>query len=179
MDCLLEAALAEDGLAAAPADPLLRAALAGHSSTLRLQAALGVPLIGLGASAASYYGAVGQRLRCPVILPPDGDVANAIGAVVGRISMHAEALVTSPGPGRFVAHLPAGPASYPDPEAALAALAPALEAEARAAAAAAGLPDPQITRDEQRRTAQIEGQTVFVEARLRLTASGRPRQTRA
>lgn len=178
VDCLLEAALAEDGLAAAPADPLLRAALAGHSSTLRLQAALGVPLIGLGASAASYYGAVGQRLHCPVILPSDGDVANAIGAVVGRVSMHAEALVSSPGPGRFVAHLPEGPAAYPDPETALAALAPALEAGARAAAAAAGLPDPQITRDEQRRVAEIEGQTVFIEARLRITASGRPRQTR-
>jgi len=178
VDCLLAAALAEDGLAAAPADPLLRAALAGHSGTLRLQAQLGVPLIGLGASAASYYGAVGERLHMPVILPADGDVANAIGAVVGRISMHAEALVTSPGPGRFVAHLPAGPAAYPDPETALGALAPALEAQARARAKAAGLPDPQITRDEQRREARIEGQTVFIEARLRITASGRPRQTR-
>ncbi|AMY69292.1 hypothetical protein AKL17_2045 [Frigidibacter mobilis] len=116
VDCLLETALAEDGLAAAPADPLLRAALAGHSGTLRLQAALGVPLIGLGASAASYYGAVGARLHMPVILPADGDVANAIGAVVGRVSMHAEALVSSPGPGRFVAHLPDGPAAYPDPK---------------------------------------------------------------
>ncbi|GGH60063.1 hydantoinase/oxoprolinase family protein [Frigidibacter albus] len=176
--CLLEAALAEDGFTAAPADPLLRAALSGHSGTLRLQAALGVPLIGLGASAASYYGAVGQRLHTKVILPADGDVANAIGAVVGRVSMHAEALVSSPGPGRFVAHLPDGPAAYPDPETALKALAPALEANARAAAASAGLPDPQITRDEQRREAQIEGQTVFIESRLRITASGRPRQTR-
>ena len=178
VDCLLQAALAEDGFTAAPADPLLRAALAGHSGTLRIQAALGVPLIGLGASAASYYGAVAERLHTTVNLPADGDVANAIGAVVGRISMHAEALVSSPGPGRFVAHLPDGPAAYPDPETALAALAPALEANARAAAAAAGLPDPQITRDEQRREAQIEGQTVFIEARLRITASGRPRQTR-
>jgi len=178
VDCLLETALAEDGLAAAPADSLLRAALAGHSGTLRLQAALGVPLIGLGASAASYYGAVGARLHMPVILPADGDVANAIGAVVGRVSMHAEALVSSPGPGRFVAHLPDGPVAYPDPEAALAALAPALEAEARAAALAAGLPDPQVTRDEQPREALISGQTVFIEARLRITASGRPRQAR-
>ncbi|MDP3340011.1 hydantoinase/oxoprolinase family protein [Frigidibacter sp.] len=178
VDCLLEAALAEDGFTAAPADPLLRAALSGHSGTLRMQASLGVPLIGLGASAASYYGAVADRLHTPVILPPDGDVANAIGAVVGRVSMHAEALVSSPGPGRFVAHLPDGPAAYPDPETALKALAPALEAKARAAAAAAGLPDPQITRDEQRREAQIEGQTVFIEAKLRITASGRPRQTR-
>jgi len=179
VDCLLQAALAEDGFTAAPADPLLRAALAGHNGTLKMQASLGVPLIGLGASAASYYGAVADRLHTPVILAPEGDVANAIGAVVGRVSMHAEALVSSPGPGRFVAHLPDGPAAYPDPETALKALAPALEAKARAEAAAAGLPDPQITRDEQRRVAEIEGQTVFIEARLRITASGRPRQTRA
>ena len=61
-----------------------------------------------------------------MILPDHADVANAIGAVVGRVRMHAEAMITAPSEGRFLLHLP-------------------------------------------------EGQSVFLEARVRVTASGRPR----
>ena len=92
VDCLLEAALAEDpalcGRPAALAAPPAAAGGAGRGIAGLLCAStarLGVPVIGLGASAPAYYGAVGDRLGCPMILPEHAGVANAIGAVVGQV----------------------------------------------------------------------------------------------
>jgi hypothetical protein len=47
---------------------------------------LGVPVIGLCASAPSYYGAVGARLGARMILPEHAGVANAIGAPVPQVA---------------------------------------------------------------------------------------------
>src|SRR5690606_5728315 len=87
VDCLLEAAFAEDGRDWGEAPEvlarhaLMRAGLDGYRGVLGIEARLGVPVIGLGASAPSYYGAVGERLRARMILPDYAGVANAIGAV--------------------------------------------------------------------------------------------------
>jgi N-methylhydantoinase A/oxoprolinase/acetone carboxylase beta subunit len=189
VDCLLEAALAEDGAAAAgwgglapealAAHPLLAAALAGHSGALRLSAGLGVPVVGLGASAPAWYPAVGQASGTPrMVLPAHADVANAVGAVVGQIAMRARGTVTSPAEGRYTAHLPTGPQGFADRDAALAALAAALEAEARARAAEAGAGAVQIDCDTVLREAAIEGRTLFIEAEVTVTATGRPRVAR-
>ena len=89
VECLLAAALAEDGgdwagdPEALARHPLMIAGLDGHRGVVRLEAGLNVPVIGLGASAPSYYGAVGARLGTRMILPDHAGVANAIGAVVG------------------------------------------------------------------------------------------------
>ncbi len=182
VDCLLEAAFGEDaqswpgeapeGLAR---HPLARAAFSGHRGVVRLSASLGVPVIGLGASAPSYYGAVGARLGARMILPEHAGVANAIGAVVGQIAMHAEGIVTSPGPGIFSAHLPAGPARFAAQADALAALEAALTEEAMAKARASGVEELRLVVDRDIREIEVEGQPMFIEARLRVTAQGRPR----
>jgi N-methylhydantoinase A/oxoprolinase/acetone carboxylase beta subunit len=182
--CLLEAALAEDGFggddpAALVDHPLLQAALAGHRGALRLGAALDVPVIGLGASAPSYYGAVGERLGTRMILPDHAGVANAIGAVVGQVAMKASGLVTSPSEGRFTAHLPEGPESFADADAALAALETALTATVTARAREAGAEDLRITVTRDLREADIEGRRMFIEAELAVTAAGRPRVAHA
>jgi hypothetical protein len=75
-----------------------------------------VPVIGLGASAPSYYGAVGDRLGCQMILPEHAGVANAIGAVAGQVSQRRVGLVSSPAEGRFVAHLADGLQAFSDRE---------------------------------------------------------------
>ncbi|MCV2867699.1 hydantoinase/oxoprolinase family protein [Defluviimonas sp. WL0002] len=182
VECLLEAAFAEDGAAWPQEAPevlarhaLTRAAFAVHSGVVRLNASLGVPVIGLGASAPSYYGAVGERVGARMILPEHAGVANAIGAVVGQIAMHSEGIVTSPGPGIFSAHLPAGPARFADQSAAIAALEAALSEEATSRARASGVEELRLTVDRDIREIEIEGQPMFIEARLRVTAQGRPR----
>ncbi len=66
---------------------LMQRGLEGHRGILRIDAGLNQPVIGLGASAASYYPAVGARLGCAMDLPRHAGVANAIGAVVGRVTI--------------------------------------------------------------------------------------------
>lgn len=180
-DCLLEAAFAEDP-AFAGDDPralarhrLLSAGLAHHRGVVELTARLGVPVIGLGASAPSYYGAVGERLGCAMILPEHAGVANAIGAVAGQVSQRVSGLVTSPAQGRFVAHLPTGPKAYGNRDEALSAMEGALRTEAEARALAAGAVDLHLTADHALREADVEGTRLFIEGWVTVTASGRPR----
>ena len=134
-----------------------------------------MPVIGLGASAPSYYGAVGERLGCEMILPEHAGVANAIGAVVGQVSQRVSANVTSPSEGRFTAHLSDGLQNFSDRDAALAATEAALTAEATARARLAGAEDLHITVTRDIREAEVEGRAMFIEATLTVTAAGRPR----
>jgi N-methylhydantoinase A/oxoprolinase/acetone carboxylase beta subunit len=181
VDCLLEAAFAEDGRdwGAAPATlarhPLTGAGLDRHAGVVTVSLSLGVPVIGLGASARTYYGAVGDRLGARMVVPDHADVANAIGAVVGQVAMVASGTVTSGGPGAFVAHLAAGPQRFADRDAALAALEAALTEDARGRALAAGVEEIRVTVAREIDEVAVENQPMFIEARLRVTAQGRPR----
>ncbi|MCI5095260.1 MAG: hydantoinase/oxoprolinase family protein [Rhodobacteraceae bacterium] len=154
---------------------LMQRALANHRGLLALDAGLNVDVVGLGASAPSYYPAVGERLHCRMILPQHAGVANAIGAVVGRVSMRRSGTVTSPAEGRYRVHLDTGPEDFTEAEAALAMLENLLSQEARQAAEAAGAEDIHIHVQRDIRTAEVEAKQVFVEGMLTVEASGRPR----
>ena len=178
--CLLEAAFAEDNRdwadpAGLAEHPLTLAGLDRHQGVVSMSLNLGVPVIGLGASAPSYYGAVGERLNTRMILPEHAGVANAIGAVVGQVAMRASGTVTSPGPGIFVAHLGAGPQQFGGRDEAIAALTSELQADATARARAAGVEEIRIKAESEVREVEIEGQPMFIEAAVRVTAQGRPR----
>ena len=180
VECLLEAAFDEDrgieGDAAGLArHPLTRAGLARHRGVVEVTLRLGVPVIGLGASAHAYYGAVGDRLGCEMILPQHAGVANAIGAVVGQVSQRAAGLVSSPGAGQFTAHLPEGLQNFTSRDAALAAMEAAMIAEATTRARAAGAADVTVVVSRDLREALVEGQPMFIEATVTAVASGRPR----
>ncbi len=181
VDCLMETAFAEDDrIWPLPPEtlarhPLARAALDRTPGLVTIEARLGVPLIGLGASAGCYYGAVGARLGCDVVVPEFAGVANAVGAVVGQVSMHAEGEVTSPAPGLFIAHLAAGPVRFVDADEATQALATDLAAQAVSRAFAAGVSEPRVVTTRSDIGAEVEGQRMVIEIRLRATASGRPR----
>jgi hypothetical protein len=154
---------------------LMQRGLGGHRGLVRLETGLAVPVIGLGASAATYYPAVGRMLGCEMILPEHAGVANAIGAVVGRVTMREAGTVTSPSEGKYRVHLLEGPQDFGDAEAALKMLEESLRGRALAAAEAAGAVDIQITTARDVRRAGIEGREVFVEAEVVVEASGRPR----
>lgn len=178
---LLETAFAEEveDFGIPPADlarhVLTCKGLAGHRGLLALDAALNVDVIGLGASAPSYYPAVGDRLHCKMILPEHTGVANAIGAVVGRLTLRRAGTVTSPSEGKFRVHLEDGPQDFNDSEAALSLLESVLRSEAEGAVRDAGAEDIRVIVDRDIRTARVEAQEVFVEAMITVEASGRPR----
>lgn len=179
--CLLEAAFGEDP-AFAGEDPatlarhcLLLGGLRQHRDTIELSARLGVPVIGLGASAPFYYGAVGARLGSAMILPEHAGVANAIGAVVGQVSQRVSGLISSPGEGRFTAHFPHGLDVFSSRDTAFMAMEAYLVTEASTRARQAGAEDIHVTTHRDIREAAVEGRAMFVEATLSATASGRPR----
>ena len=154
---------------------LLQRGLKHHRGLLKIDAALNLPVIGLGASAAAYYPAVGKVLGAEMILPEHAGVANAIGAVVGRVTMRESGTVTSPAEGKFRVHLVSGPQDFSDQNSALALLEQALRSKAQADAAAAGAADIQVTAQRDIRTAGVENREVFIEAIVTVEATGRPR----
>jgi hypothetical protein len=178
---VLETAFAEEetDFGQPPADlathVLMQRGLGRHRGLVRIESGLNVPVIGLGASAASYYPAVGQRLGCEMIVPDHAGVANAIGAVVGRVTIRRAGTVTSPAEGRFRVHLEGGPEDFAGSEAAMATLEAALGAAARQAAVAAGAVDIHVSARREVKEAVVEARQVFLEAEIVVEASGRPR----
>ena len=178
---LLEAAFSEEGEmfdhdpAVLAQHVLMQRGLSGHRGLVRVDAGLNIPVIGLGASAASYYPAVGVRLGTQMILPEHAAVANAIGAVVGRVTMRRTGTVTSPSEGKYRVHLQDGPKDFGDQSIALTVLEDVLRAQAEEQALAAGAADIQIRVDRDVRTAGVEAREVFIEAIVTVEATGRPR----
>ena len=179
VDCLLEAGFAEDDHdwpdpSALSSHPLAKAGLDHHAGIIRAQLSLGVPVIGLGASAATYYGAVGQRLGTQMIVPDHARVANAIGAVVGQVRAQATGTVTSGDEGAYAVHFPDGPQMFGDEAEALGTLEAALQEQATAKVRDTGVVEicHRVTRDIVQ--AEIEGRKMFIQATIRVEASGRP-----
>ncbi|MEL7256863.1 MAG: hydantoinase/oxoprolinase family protein [Pseudomonadota bacterium] len=154
---------------------LMQRGLDQHRGLIRLETGLNVPVVGLGASAATYYPEVGTRLGCEMILPEHAGVANAIGAVVGRVTIRRSGTITSPAEGRFRVHLEHGPEDFVDAEAAMARLERVLEADAQRQAEDAGAEDLQIRKERDVKTAEAEAREMFLEAEITVEVTGRPR----
>ncbi|RKF16258.1 hydantoinase/oxoprolinase family protein [Roseovarius spongiae] len=178
---LLEAALSEEERPFGPPPEqlarhvLMAHGLNGYRGLTRLDAGLDVAVVGLGASVGCYYPAVGERLGCEMILPDHAGVANAIGAVVGRVTIRRSGTVTAPSEGQYRVHLDSGPVDFETAEEALARLQAELESASRAEAEAAGAEDIQMSATRELRTAQAQEREVFLEGEITVEASGRPR----
>jgi len=156
---------------------LVQRGLHGHRGLLKLETALNIPVVGLGASAGTYYPAVGQLLGTQMILPEHASVANAVGAVVGRVTMRKSGTITSPSEGQYRVHIDAAPLDFKDQEQALIHLETILTDQVQHAAQMAGAQNIQCHVTKDIRTAKAEARTVFIEAFLTVEASGRPRIT--
>lgn len=154
---------------------LTQKGLEKHRGVMSVDIGLNVDVIGLGASAATYYPAVGTRLNCPMILPEHAAVANAIGAVVGQITQRQSGAVTVPSEGVFRVHGPDEPRDFSGQGAALQYLEQVLTEQVTVKAQDAGAAEVQVAVTRDIRTAQTETGEVFIEARLTVEASGRPR----
>ncbi|HAD27404.1 MAG TPA: hydantoinase [Rhodobacteraceae bacterium] len=178
---LLEAAFSEDNTDfLVPVEDLAKHILtqrgmAHHRGLVKIDVGLNLPVIGLGASATSYYGAVGDRLSTHMILPKYAGVANAIGAVVGQVSMRKSGQVTGVSEGVFRVHFVEGPQDFYDQETALSALEEYLRDTAKSDAVSSGAEDIRVRVEKDIRIANIEGKKIFVYADIIAIASGRPR----
>ena len=64
---------------------LLQCALEKKGKTYKVQVRFDHPIVGIGAPAPYFLPAVGKKFEAEVIIPEDGDVANALGAITSNI----------------------------------------------------------------------------------------------
>ena len=176
-ELVLDAAFAEDGFEQAEPNRsfLAQAALERHTGLLCPRLELTAPLIGLGASAPTYYPAVAELLGAENAVPEHADVANAIGAVVGRVRIARSVTITCPTEGRFRAHLHGGAQDFTSFDAARDTTSAELDTLTRSIAAEAGAAEVEVTLATAIRDATIEGKSMLIEATVTATATGRPR----
>ena len=155
--------------------PLIQFGLAGYSDLIKVNVGISKKIIGLGASAPTYYPAVGDELNCEVILPEYAGVANAIGAVVGKIVMRESGMISSPSEGKYLVHLDGKPVNFTSEAEALKVLEEKLTEKSIQKAKEAGAENVTVNIDREIKTANIENRAVFVEANVLVEASGRPR----
>ena len=176
-EAVLAAAFERDGLSADTVRaPLVQRALERSLSSIEVEVRLAGPLIAVGASAGSYYPAVGELLRTTTVVADHADVANAIGAVVGRVRISRSCTVSAPQQGQFVIHT-ADPGTYLDLADARAGAYAHLIAAVRADMVASGAPNHQVAERWDEVTVDVGGLSMFVEATLTVTGSGRPQLT--
>lgn len=143
-----------------------------ESTIARFDVGVSAPLIGLGASARRYHPPVGTLIGTEVIVPEHADVANAIGAVVGQVSLKVEVVVTQPSEGRFAVSGIERPFES-EQEALQAADANAAE-QARSRAREAGAQQVSVSVHRDIKRAPFEGRDMLVEAVIKARATGRP-----
>ena len=89
-------------VAETPAFRALLKNLQGESRALRLTPGLKSRLIGVGAAASWLLEGLARHLGAELVLPENGDVANAVGAVCSMVTVRREASVTPAADGSFI-----------------------------------------------------------------------------
>ena len=148
---------------------------AGANPLFKLQFAPDLPLVAVGAPAGSYYPAVARGLGIALVLPPFGDVANAVGSVFGRVSQRVHMTVTQPVRGVYRVFTPEGPRDFSELNAALelARELAGVDAQARALQAGAASATLSFTQSDNSVSNDIDGH-MFFEAIVTAIASGPP-----
>lgn len=146
----------------------------GDAHLVDISAKLNVPLIGLGASAPTYYPRVAESLNTTALIPEHAGVANAVGAVVGQIRVTVEASISQPEQGRYRVYSHLAPGDFASFDTALAFAETTLSEEVRQRARQAGAAEFDIRVSRTDKTANIEGRETIVESEVRAVATGRP-----
>lgn len=82
------------------------AILANNSPYAQVHAIFTKPVVGIGAPIASYLPPACQRLSVVPVIPEHAEVANAVGAIAGRIAVSMRATVAQSGIGVYAVHTP-------------------------------------------------------------------------
>lgn len=185
MEAVLDAGLRVDGLAppsvgvdgrpvgGVVGSPLVQAAIGHHRGVIAPTIAVTVPIVAVGASAATYYPDVVEPLGARLVLPPHGGVANAVGAAVGRIRVTRSLTISRPRAGQFVVHVDDQP-RFVELAAARAHAEKMLDQQVQALANAAGANDISVDIGWEARTATVGGRDLLVEGTVTATAEGPP-----
>ncbi len=176
-DVILKTCSTEDGVDIGPgASQLIARALARAPGFVKFNVSLDRPLVGLGASASTYYPAIGKRLDTECFVPEDADVANAIGAVASevRVAKSIE-LSSSDGGSSISVLLPDGSKMFVNEELAMSEAKAALKKEVARMAQEAGADSPDFETVQEVDAPEIEGTRHFIQAKITISATGKPK----
>jgi len=153
----------------------LGAPRAGGAAAFELRFAQDMPLVAVGAPAASYYPAVARALGLELVLPAHGAVANAVGAALGQVEQRVHMTVTQAARGVYRVFAPEGPEPFSELALALARCSELATQAARTLALEAGAAQVHVecTQRDNRVRDDIDGD-VFFEATVTATARGVP-----
>ncbi len=87
-------------------------AKSGKNSRYRLRAQLNYPVIGIGAPVQHFLPQAGKLLNAEVVIPPDADVANAVGAITSRIVIKQKLVICPNSAGNYIVEGVAGNRSF-------------------------------------------------------------------
>ena len=143
-----------------------------ETSLIDISLNLDRPLIGLGASAHAWHPQAAELLGTQAVVPDHAGVANAVGAVVGRVSVSAKVTISQPVEGRF--HVTGTEQPFVDQDTAYAEAEKLARFNAERLAEQAGAGASQIAVSREEKRADFEGRDMLIEAVITATASGRP-----
>ena len=136
------------------------------------------PVIAIGAPVEAYLPQVGRQLNTEIIIPPNAEVANAVGAVVGGVMQQTRVLIHPLEiDGHYRAHLPEGVQDFATLEDAVSYTRQVVPSYVERLAQQAGAAQVEIDMVRQDLTAPVRGgwgSEVHLETVLTFTAVGRP-----
>jgi len=175
-EAVLNATLISDGFPRTSVDSeLVQRALDRHRGVTTLDIRPAMAIVGLGASAATYYPAVAGLLGTSGIVPEHAEVANAVGAALGQVRISRQATISQPSKGQFRVHLPEAGQDLGDLDPAIELATALLSERVGRECDEAGAVDVSLDVEHEQRTATIAGKLTFVEGTVTVTGSGRPR----
>jgi N-methylhydantoinase A/oxoprolinase/acetone carboxylase beta subunit len=133
------------------------------------------PVVAVGAPAASYYPAVAKALGVELHLPEHGEVANALGAVMGSVVQRAQVTVSQPAAGMYRLYHKQAPLQFNDLEQAIEKAENIAREEAQMLAKEAGASSIEISISHSHNHIKhdIDGE-LFLDCIVTASASGRP-----
>lgn len=147
----------------------------GAGALFNLDFAADYPLVAVGAPSASYYPVVADMLGTELVLPEHGDVANAVGAVMGSVVQRAKVTISQPIYGAFSLYHKGEPKRFSSLEEAVKCAEQIVTEQAMSAAQAAGATSVEVvvSKEENHVTHDIDGE-LFLDCEIIATATGRP-----
>jgi N-methylhydantoinase A/oxoprolinase/acetone carboxylase beta subunit len=147
----------------------------GPTSRYQLKAELHHPVIGIGAPAQYFLPQAGKLVNAEVIIPPDADVANALGAITSRIMVKQKLVICPNSLGRFVVEGVAGNQTFRDISEAEAWSVAYLKDSVRAKALKAGTTRKTVAIEINDRVAEAgNGLSLFLHRSITATLQGSP-----
>ena len=172
----LDDELDPDGLADSPvAMALVENMLNGGSDGYRVRVKLNRPVIGIGAPVHDFLPQAATLLETESVIPPDADVANAIGAITSSVFIHKQVKISPNDSGRFNLYgLPDAPV-FVDFEDAHQYAIEELQKVARETAHEAGTSESRVEIMVEDQVAPLaDGGQIFLGRTLEARVSGRP-----